>query len=102
MEKKRKISDEVCETSTSGMVLKNKVVSKISLTVGIPNPESICFMSSVLQVLANVKSYRDVNLATPTESSFDSHKILALQLMLTDLLNQVREDEISQGLEIEY
>ena len=43
-----------------------------------------------------------MNLATPTESSFDSHKILALQLMLTDLLNQVREDEISQGLEIEY
>ena len=97
MVKKRKKPDEVCEASTSGTVLKkNKVVNKISLTVGIPNPESICFMSSVLQVLANVKSYCDLILAIPTESSFDSDKILALQLMLTALLNQVGEDEISQ------
>ena len=96
MEKKRKRSDEVCEASTSGTVSKkNKVVSKLSLMVGIPIPESICFMSSVLQVLANVKSYCDVILAIPTESSFDSDKILALQLMLTALLNQVGEDEIS-------
>ena len=64
MVKKRKKPDEVCEASTSGTVL--KVVNKISLTVGIPNPESICFMSSVLQVLANVKSYCDLILAIPT------------------------------------
>ena len=96
MEKKRKRSYEVCEASTSGTVSKkNKVVSKLSLMVGIPNPESICFMSSVLQVLANVKSYCYVSLAIPTESSFDSDKILALQLMLTALLNQVGEDEKS-------
>ena len=75
---------------------KTKVLSKLSLTVGIPNPENICYMSSVLQILANVKSYRDVILSIPTESSFDSDKILALQLMLTALLNQVGEDEISQ------
>ena len=79
--KKRKKSHEVCEANTSGTVLINKVVNKISLTVGIPNPESICFISSVLQVLANVKSYCDLILAIPTESSFDSDKILALQLM---------------------
>ena len=98
MDKKRKKSDE--EASTSGMVRsvskKTKVLSKLSLTVGIPNPENICYMSSVLQILANVKSYRDVILSIPTESSFDSDKILALQLMLTALLNQVGEDEISQ------
>ena len=75
---------------------KTKVLSKLSLTDGIPNPENICYMSSVLQILANVKSYRDVILSIPTESSFDSDKILALQLMLTALLNQVGEDEISQ------
>ncbi len=74
---------------------KNKVVSKSSLMVGIPNLESICYMSSVLQVLANIKSYHEVILIIPTESSFDSDKILALQLMLTALLNQVGEDEIS-------
>ena len=98
MDKKRKKSDE--EASTSGTVRsvskKTKVLSKLSLTVGIPNPENICYMSSVLQILANVKSYRDVILSIPTESSFDSDKILALQLMLTALLNQVGEDEISQ------
>ena len=98
MDKKRKKSDE--EASTSGTVRsvskKTKVLSKLSLTVGIPNPENICYMSSVLQILANVKSYRDVILSIPTESSFNSDKILALQLMLTALLNQVREDEISQ------
>ena len=66
---------------------KNKVVSKSSLMVGIPNLESICYMSSVLQVLANIKSYHEVILIIPTESSFDSDKILALQLMLTALLN---------------
>ena len=43
-----------------------------------------------------MKSYHDLILAIPTESSFASDKILALQLMLTALLNQVGEDEISQ------
>ena len=73
MDKNRKRSDEENpEASTSGTVLKkNKVVSKFSLTVGIPNPESICFLSSVQQVLANVKSYCDLILAIPTESSFN-------------------------------
>ena len=59
MDKKRKKSDE--EASTSGTVRsvskKTKVLSKLSLTVGIPNPENICYMSSDLQILANVKSY---------------------------------------------
>ena len=97
MDKKRKRSDEECvEASTSGMVKsvpkKNKILSKLSLTVGIPNPENICYMSSILQILANIKSYRDMILSIPTESSYDSHKILALQLMLTALLDQVGED----------
>ena len=62
---------------------------QLSLMVGIPNPENICFMSSILQILANIKSYRDIILSIPTE-------ILALQLMLTALLDQVGEEEISQ------
>ena len=82
MDKQRKRSVDVCEASTFGMVPK-----KNSLTVGIPNLESICYMSSVLQVLANIKSYHEVILIIPTESSLDSDKILALQLMLTALFN---------------
>ena len=62
---------------------------QLSLMVGIHNPENICFMSSILQILANIKSYRDIILSIPTE-------ILALQLMLTALLDQVGEEEISQ------
>ena len=79
MDKQRKRSVDVCEASTFGMVPKK--------TVGIPNLESICYMSSVLQVLANIKSYHEVILIIPTESSLDSDKILALQLMLTALFN---------------
>ena len=81
-----------------GIVLKknNKVLSKFSLKVGIHNPENICYMSSFIQVLGNIKSYCDMILAILTESSIDSDKILALQLMLTALLNQVREEEISK------
>ena len=97
MYKKRKRSDEVCEASRSGIVLKkNKILSKFSLKVGIHNPENICYMSSVIQVLANIKSYCDMILAILTESSINSDKILALQLMLTALLNEVREQEISK------
>ena len=52
MDRKRKKSDEAEEAGTSGTVRsvskKTKVLSKLSLTVGIPNPENICYMSLVL------------------------------------------------------